>query len=127
VAEGWYLFKAFSILSCNLPKYGGNITTIKYTYDALGNRISQLVISATEDPKYTWFVRDAQGNLLSTYTAEGDEIDLEDLDLEQGDVFMYGSSRLGSMAVNEGVDDGPGPCNITMVKSGVTGGISNMS
>jgi RHS repeat-associated protein len=86
---------------------GGDITTIKYTYDALGNRISQVVIPPSDDPKYTWYVRDAQGNLLSTYTSQGDESDLEDLSLNQDDVYMYGSSRLGSYKINSGVDDGP--------------------
>jgi phage tail protein X len=39
----------------------GAITTIKYTYDALGNRISQTVIlPAGGDKVYTWYVRDAQ-------------------------------------------------------------------
>lgn len=88
-------------------KDGGDITTIKYTYDALGNRISQVVIPPSDDPKYTWYVRDAQGNLLSTYTSQGDESDLEELPLDQDDVYMYGSSRLGSYKINSGVDDGP--------------------
>jgi YD repeat-containing protein len=45
----------------------GAITTIKYTYDALGNRISQTVIPpAGGDRIVTWYVRDAQGNIMST-------------------------------------------------------------
>src|SRR5687767_15966250 len=37
----------------------GAITTIKYTYDALGNRISQTVIPPAGGAKvYTWYVRD---------------------------------------------------------------------
>ena len=53
-------------------------------------------------------MRDAQGNILSTYTTDGSQSDLASLNLKQNDVFMYGSSRLGSMSVKESVDDGPG-------------------
>ncbi|THU30796.1 RHS repeat protein [Niastella caeni] len=82
-------------------------TNIKYSYDVAGNRIGQVVTSAGTK-HYTWYVRDAQGNILTTYTADGDESDLEDLDLELKDRFLYGSSRLGVMTVDDGVDGGPG-------------------
>jgi RHS repeat-associated protein len=81
------------------------VTNIKYSYDALGNRISQ-EITTTDNKYYTWYVRDAQGNILSTYTAEGTD-DLEDLNLKLSERFMYGSSRLGTMVVGDGVNDGP--------------------
>jgi RHS repeat-associated protein len=87
----------------------GDITTIKYTYDALGNRISQTVIPPSDDPVVTWYVRDAQGNLMSIYSAEGDGSDLEDLTLKQSEKFLYGSSRLGLITLDDpDVDGGPG-------------------
>jgi RHS repeat-associated protein len=87
----------------------GAITTIKYTYDASGNRISQTVISPSDDPMYTWYVRDAQGNIMSTYKAKGDASDLEDLTLMQSEKFLYGSSRLGLVTVDDADIDNNGP------------------
>ncbi|AEV99202.1 RHS repeat-associated core domain protein [Niastella koreensis GR20-10] len=81
-------------------------TDIKYTYDASGNRISQVVTSGGTK-HYTWYVRDAQGNMLSTYTADGNDPDLANLQLNQEEKFLYGSSRLGLITVKESVDGGP--------------------
>jgi YD repeat-containing protein len=88
----------------------GAITTIKYTYDALGNRISQTVIPpAGGDRVVTWYVRDAQGNIMSTYKAVGNDSDLKALDLKQTEKYLYGSSRLGVITSDDGVNDGPDP------------------
>lgn len=82
-------------------------SNIKYTYDAMGNRISQ-VVTSNGTKHYTWYVRDAQGNILSTYSAQGNA-SLESLELQLADRFIYGSSRLGTIAVNDqDVDGGPG-------------------
>jgi RHS repeat-associated protein len=81
-------------------------TKIQYTYDALGNRISQ-VVTTSDTKSYTWYVRDAQGNLLSTYTANGDATDLADLEVNQSERFLYGSSRLGVLTASNSVDGGP--------------------
>jgi RHS repeat-associated protein len=81
-------------------------TKIQYTYDALGNRISQVVTTA-DTRQYTWYVRDAQGNLLSTYTANGNVTDLADLEVNQSERFLYGSSRLGVLTASNSVDGGP--------------------
>src|SRR5688500_11824558 len=86
----------------------GAMDTIKYTYDALGNRISQIVIPSSGNKVYTWYVRDAQGNIMSTYKTEGNNSDLVALDLKQTEKYLYGSSRLGLITVDEGVNDGPG-------------------
>jgi hypothetical protein len=69
-------------------------------------RISQ-VVTLGGTKHYTWYVRDAQGNILSTYTADGNASDLATLDLEQAENFLYGSSRLGSITAKEGVAGGP--------------------
>src|SRR5882672_9069309 len=55
--------------------------SLTYQYDASGNRIGKAVGSVN-----TWYVRDAQGNVLSTYS--GTTMALQEQDL-------YGSSRLG--------------------------------
>ena len=81
-------------------------TDIKYSYDATGNRISQVVTSGGTK-HYTWYVRDAQGNMLSTYTADGNATNLASLQLNQAEKFLYGSSRLGLITVKETVDGGP--------------------
>ena len=61
-----------------------HVTNIKYSYDALGNRISQ-VVTTNDNKYYTWYIRDAQGNIMSTYTAEGDDEDLENLTLKESE------------------------------------------
>ncbi|WP_290796213.1 RHS repeat domain-containing protein [Flavihumibacter sp. UBA7668] len=57
---------------------------IRYTYDAAGNRISKSTSTDT-----TFYVRDASGNVLSVYRkpAAGQ--------INQEEVHLYGSSRLG--------------------------------
>ena len=52
-------------------------------------------------------MRDAQGNIMSTYTAKGNASELKDLILKQSEKYLYGSSRLGLMTVDEGVDGKP--------------------
>ncbi len=67
-------------------------TTIKYTYDAGGNRISKTLKHAG-NKETTWYVRDAQGNVLSVYTS-GDAL-VNGGNLAQTELHVYGSSRLG--------------------------------
>jgi len=55
--------------------------SVSYNYDAAGNRIGKTVGSTN-----TWYVRDAQGNILTTYS--GENMVMQERDL-------YGSSRLG--------------------------------
>lgn len=65
----------------SIVKPGG---TIKYTYDAAGNRISK-----SYDGKTTVYVRDAGGNVMSIYQKDGAGA------LDQQELHLYGSSRLG--------------------------------
>ncbi|WP_315823677.1 hypothetical protein [Paraflavitalea speifideaquila] len=47
-------------------------TRIRYSYDAQGNRISKVVEKAgTTVREFTWYVRDAQGNMIASYKATG--------------------------------------------------------
>jgi len=67
-------------------------TVIKSTYDPAGNRISKTVTHAGSST-VTWYVRDAQGNILSVYTY-GDP-SINGGSLAQTELDIYGSSRLG--------------------------------
>jgi YD repeat-containing protein len=62
--------------------------TISFTYDAAGNRISKTANRIT-----TWYVRDAQGNVMSVYTQGNSAINSGAL--TQTELHVYGSSRLG--------------------------------
>jgi RHS repeat-associated protein len=64
-------------------------STIAYTYDAAGNRISKTVTPASGPAIITWYVRDASGNVMALYTATGSD------SLHQSEQHLYGSSRLG--------------------------------
>ncbi|NII26636.1 hypothetical protein HB364_16220 [Pseudoflavitalea sp. X16] len=87
-------------------------TKIVYSYDAQGNRIGKTTNQGTGRQDHTWYVRDAQGNLMSTYTAwTGSMVapeNLQNLALNQTDLMIYGSSRLGVYPiVSSNVDNGP--------------------
>ena len=71
--------------------------TISFTYDAAGNRISKTAHGIT-----TWYVRDAQGNVMSVYTQGNSAINSGAL--SQTEAHLYGSSRLGllDLSVNCG-------------------------
>ncbi len=48
--------------------------------------------------KYTFYVRDASGNIMTTYTKTGSEIENNVLKLDE--VMLYGSSHIGTREVN---------------------------
>ncbi len=75
-------------------KNGDEIT---YSYDAAGNRISE-----NFNNEYTFYLRDASGNMVSTYTANDTT---NNGNLTQSDVELYGSSRLGIDQLNLDVQD----------------------
>ncbi len=81
------------------PSTARPVSKIKYTYDAMGNRISKRVQKlGTKIVDYTWYVRDASGNVMSIYTYSSDSSVASTLsvgNLIQTDVYLYGSSRLG--------------------------------
>lgn len=64
-------------------------STVAYTYDAMGNRISKTVTPTGSQPTTTWYVRDASGNTMGVYTTTGSGI------LTQSEQDLYGSGRLG--------------------------------
>ncbi|HVG16539.1 MAG TPA: RHS repeat-associated core domain-containing protein [Chitinophagaceae bacterium] len=72
-----------------------NGTTITYNYDAGGNRISKGVQSSGGNTNYTWYVRDASGNVMATYQSSGTGSDLASYPLSLNEHHLYGSSRIG--------------------------------
>jgi len=71
-------------------------TSIKYTYDPSGNRISKMVHGASGNIG-TYYVRDAGGNVMSVYTTNSN---INSGKLTQTEVDLYGSSRLGLLNTN---------------------------
>ncbi|WP_290793195.1 RHS repeat-associated core domain-containing protein [Flavihumibacter sp. UBA7668] len=69
-------------------------TVIRYRYDAGGNRIGKSIAKPSGAVGYTWYVRDASGNVMSTYETNGTGSELPS-SLYQKEVHLYGSSRIG--------------------------------
>jgi RHS repeat-associated protein len=92
-------------------------TTISFTYDAGGNRVSKSVVHAG-DTLTTWYVRDAQGNILSIYTY-GDP-SVNGMDLTQTELDIYGGKRLGTWKrnVNVQLDTPNNSISIPLLNSG---------
>ena len=71
----------------------GAANDIVYTYDAMGNRLSKTV--AGDVPVTTYYLRDAEGNVLSVYESAADTV-------LQKEMHLYGSSRLGLQQAERG-------------------------
>src|SRR5690606_6726408 len=82
---------------------GSNASNVAFEYDAFGNRILKIEIPTTggveSDPEnwiYTYYARDAAGNVMSIYKLNTEHIDGDDHQLfKQIELPLYGSSRLG--------------------------------
>jgi RHS repeat-associated protein len=102
---------------------------IYYYYDAAGNRIGKKTTRGdTSKISYTWYVRDASGNVMATYTAtEDSSAALSAADLHIGEKHIYGSSRLGILNANYSTDASADGLNVYtspwggIVLSGITG------
>jgi RHS repeat-associated protein len=75
-----------------------NVLIANFTYDVSTNRISKIARGIE-----TWYVRDAAGNVMSTYT-KGDS-NVNNGELTQTEVHLYGSSRLGINTLNTNVQN----------------------
>jgi hypothetical protein len=64
-------------------------STLNYIYDASGNRIEKKYSKGGVD-HYTWYVRDAQGNVMAVYEKRGTSGAVRNTE-----THLYGSSRLG--------------------------------
>jgi hypothetical protein len=61
--------------------------------------------STTTAVEYTWYVRDASGNVMSVYSyTSSNATDLRANKLLQNEVYLYGSSRIGSLTVSRDVE-----------------------
>lgn len=76
---------------------------LTFNYDAQGNRISKRVHTqgqpASRD-EITYYLRDAQGNVMTVYTEKGDFLGIPTLYLTEQ--HLYGSSRIG--VLNRNID-----------------------
>lgn len=82
---------------------------LAFAYDAIGNRIMKKVTPTTGPTVYTYYTRDAKGNVLSVYTRT-EEGATNTIHLSEQ--HLYGSSRLGMISVDINVDatvDDPDP------------------
>jgi RHS repeat-associated protein len=98
----------------SITKIKNGTTTIKYTYDASGNRISKYVLVTPQvvypidptaqvpKPMVTYYVRDASGNVMSIYSLVAPAANTN-AELTQTEVSLYGSSRLGVWNLNRSV------------------------
>jgi RHS repeat-associated protein len=75
-------------------------SSLHYSYDAAGNRVYKLYEKADGTQDKTWYVRDAQGNVLAVYGSKSGE---EQIRLKEQ--HLYGSSRLGILNVDKAVSD----------------------
>ncbi|MGN6419487.1 MAG: RHS repeat-associated core domain-containing protein [Pseudobacter sp.] len=110
---GWNVYGKITSISKaeNSPQPASEI---RYTYDASGNRISKSVEKSGRK-NITWYVRDAQGNVMATYTGE-DEVakPLPGFAIVESERYIYGSSRLGVTSLDQPVDNGnAGPASVT--------------
>jgi len=68
---------------------------IEYLYDAMGNRVRKMVYEPTSTLKSTtWYLRDPNGTVMSTYTKTGSDT------LRLSEVPIYGSERIGMITPN---------------------------
>jgi RHS repeat-associated protein len=79
-------------------------SSIVYTYDASGNRISKTVSSTIGGigSTTTYYVRDASGNVMAVYESGSST----GYNLTQTEVHLYGSSRLGILNTAVNVQSG---------------------
>ena len=71
----------------SIARYDTIRPELKFLYDAMGNRVGKVVYDGADVTK-TWYIRDAQGNIMATYEEENDT-------LTWTEQHIYGSSRLG--------------------------------
>lgn len=80
-------------------------TEIKYMYDAARNRIGKAVKKAGAATDYTWYMRDATGNVMALYSYSGITLNSDTLRLTEH--HLYGSSRLGIWNRSINMDKAP--------------------
>lgn len=88
---------------------------LEFAYDASGNRIMKIVkpTPVSSRWRYTYYIRDAQGNVMATYERGPDALDMPEFKLSEQ--HMYGSSRLGVALNSINLTNFTGAVNTTTV------------
>jgi RHS repeat-associated protein len=74
---------------------GSTKDNLNFDYDASGNRIAKHVYdSSNQWKKSTYYIRDAQGNVMSTYEHTTDNV-AQTVSFKLQEQHLYGSSRIG--------------------------------
>jgi hypothetical protein len=108
----WNVYGKITEVNHNTQEVLISTKKINYFYDAGGNRIGKRVVNfGSPTVNYTWYVRDAQGNIMHTYTLKGDSSASDNTDARKlsrlsaydliwSESNLYGSSRLGVINQN---------------------------
>ncbi len=114
IAVEWNVYGKVSKVK---PLYGAKKPIIRYLYDAAGNRVAKEVdkgVSEYTTPdsiRTTYYIRDAQGNILSTYERRNkrttENADLYTAQYRQQEVMLYGSDRLGLYQTDSLINEQP--------------------
>ncbi len=93
---------------------GSQKSDLRFYYDAMGNRVLKEEIPATAGAahKLTWYMRDASGNVMATYSSPQTTYNATKFRLKE--LNIYGSSRLGMLVVNTTIANMPEPGNSKM-------------
>lgn len=89
----WTVYGKIDAITKGIEGPGSTVATIDYKYDATGNRVSkEITVKPYQQPEVitkTFYVRDAQGNVMGVYKQASDN------KLWWQEQHLYGSSRLG--------------------------------
>ena len=85
----------------------GQASSINYRYDPSGNRVSKALYFNGGSPRYNWYVRDAQSNVMAVYEMKANE-NWSAGPLKLIEHHLYGSSRLGLIQRDQNVFQGRG-------------------
>jgi RHS repeat-associated protein len=97
----WNVYGKMQHIYKHEATYGTAASGLHYYYDPSGNRSGMAVLyNPSTYNVYTWYVRDAQGNVMAVYKASG--ANLATIALKLKEHYMYGSSRLG--VINRDMD-----------------------
>ena len=78
---------------------------LEFAYDATGQRIMKKVTPTSGPIIYTYYARDAQGNVMAAYTREEEG---ETNSVVLSELHVYGSSRIGIISTEKNVGVGVG-------------------
>jgi len=75
-------------------------SAISFAYDASGNRVSKRLVNSAGDALTTFYVRDAQGNVMATYEENDPISSVVATTFAIKEQHLYGSSRIGVKTTN---------------------------